>query len=194
MAENQGQDSSGIKALVGTELKALKQHLSVRSKLGQLVFWGLCVWSAYHLYSEWRPHSMFLGNPTVSLDAVAGTSGGYVVADTLTGTIVKSSDSSDVGRKFTFIGLDSNSPKVVVELGGEFPTATWTLQKVRENEMSMTLLMTRPVDRPIDKLLVDVDVIVIDKTTGKFAWAAAGAGTLSGHNNIYAAAAVGTGK
>jgi hypothetical protein len=185
VAENQGQDSSGITALAGT-LKTLKRLANQR--ISGLVFLGLCVWGVYHLYSAWRPHSIFLGNPTVSLHDVAGTPG-YVLADTLTGTIIKSSDSSDVGKKFTFLRLDSSSPKVIVDIGGEFPTATWALQKIRENETSMTLLMTSA-----GAGLVDVDVIVIDKTTGKFAWASAGASTLFGHNNIYAAASVGAGK
>jgi len=112
----------------------------------------------------------------LSLDDVAGTPG-FVMADNLMGTVVRSSDRSDVGTKLTFVGLLSNAPKVVFESGITSP-----MQKVHEGPNSLTLLLVASGSG-------SVDVFVIDKVTGKFSRASAG-----GVAGVYASASVGTCK
>lgn len=91
------------------------------------------------------------------------------------GTVLRSSDQAEVGKKLTFVGLLSAAPKVVSEDGVTSP-----LQKVHEDADLMTLLL-------VASGTGSVDAFVIDKRTGKFARAVAG--KLAG---VYVLASVGT--
>jgi len=111
---------------------------------------------------------------TVNLDDV-DKDPHFVMANNLMGIVVKSSDSADVGKKITFVSLDSAAPKVVFESGMTSP-----VQKVHEDDASLTLLLVAPMSG-------SVDAFVIDKKTGRFARAAAGSFT-----GVHALASVGT--
>jgi len=113
---------------------------------------------------------------TIDFDSVAGTPA-FVMADNLMGTILKSSDVKEVGKKVTFVGLHSSTPKVVFETGMTSP-----LQKIHEDNDSLTLLL-------VASLSGSTDAFVINKKTGKFARASAGS-----FASVYASASVGTCK
>jgi len=113
---------------------------------------------------------------TIDFDSVAGTPA-FVMADNLMGTILKSSDVKEVGKKVTFVGLHSSTPKVVFETGMTSP-----LQKIHEDNHSLTLLL-------VASLSGSTDAFVINKKTGKFARASAGS-----FASVYASASVGTCK
>jgi len=113
---------------------------------------------------------------TIDFDSVAGTPA-FVMADNLMGTILKSSDVKEVGKKVTFVGLHSSTPKVVFETGMTSP-----LQKIHEDNDSLTLLL-------VASLSGSTDAFVINKRTGKFARASAGS-----FAGVYASASVGTCK
>ena len=84
----------------------------------------------------------------------------FIMADNLMGTVLKSSDPSDIGRKITLVGLQSATPKVVVENG------TFPLTKMADSEDTMVLMLVTPGG--------SVDGFVVDKKGGKFARVEAG--------------------
>jgi len=117
------------------------------------------------------------GGSAIELDASAGMSG-FMMADHLAATIVKSTDTSEVGRKLTFVNVNTDAPMVVFETGLQSP-----LKKVHEDNTSMTLVL-------VGSGTGSVDAFVIDKTTGLFArGTATAASTAAG---IRAHAAVGS--
>jgi len=117
-----------------------------------------------------------MGRGPLNLDDVAG-SPGFAMTDNLMGTIVRSSDASDVGKKITFVGLRTEAPKVVFESGMTSP-----LMKVDDGPKTMTLLLVASGSG-------SVDAFVIDKMSGKFSRASAGS-----FAGVYASASVGTCK
>jgi len=110
----------------------------------------------------------------LDLEDVAGTPG-FRMTDNLAATIIKSSDQSQVGYNLTFVGLQSGAPKVVFAEDG----MTSPVEKVSEGEKSVTLLL-------VASGTGSVDAFVIDKETGHFARASAGAPA-----GVYASASVG---
>lgn len=109
----------------------------------------------------------------LTLDDVA-RSPGFVMADNLVGTVLKSSNQAEVGRQLTFVGLLSAAPRIVFDSGMTSP-----VQKVADSPNAITLLLVASGSG-------SVDVFVIDKNAGKFSRAAAGA--LAG---VHALASVG---
>lgn len=111
----------------------------------------------------------------ISLDAATPGESSFVMSDNLMGTLTKVSHRPEAGKKVTFIGLNSNKPKVVFESGTTSP-----LQKVFENESTLTAILVASGSGSID-------AFVIDKKTGKFSHVTAG-----NFMAVYATAAVGT--
>lgn len=111
----------------------------------------------------------------ITLDPSTLGEPGFVMSDNLMGTLIKSSSHDQIGDKVTFVGLNSNQPKVVFESGTTSP-----LQKIYESERTLTLILVALGSGSIDSF-------VIDKKTGKFARVTAG-----NVYGVYATAAVGT--
>jgi hypothetical protein len=109
----------------------------------------------------------------VDLDHVPPTPG-FFMSDNLMGTVSASSDPKEVGKKITFVGLESSSPKVVFESGITSP-----LVIVHNDVQVMTLMLIASTG--------SVDTFAIDKMDGRFARASAGAFT-----GVNALASVGT--
>lgn len=86
----------------------------------------------------------------------------FLMTDNLMGTILQSSDRKEIGRKVSFIGLNSDQPKVLFESSVTFP-----LKKVFESEKTVSLVLVASGSGSIDGF-------VIDKTTGKFSRISAG--------------------
>ena len=87
---------------------------------------------------------------------------GFRIMNNMMGTIQQSSDEKEVGKKVSFIDMNSNSPKVLYESGLTSP-----LQIVYNSNETLTLQI-------VAKDTGSTDTFIIDKTTGKFARAAAG--------------------
>jgi hypothetical protein len=85
----------------------------------------------------------------------------FAMAENLLLTVKDSSDSKEIGKKITLIGLTTNHPKAKVESGSVSP-----LQKVFESESTLTFLL-------IDSDTGSVDAFVIDKKKGHFSSATA---------------------
>lgn len=112
---------------------------------------------------------------SIALDSATPGESSFVMSDNLMGTLIKSSNRTEVGSKVTFVGLKSNKPKVVFENGTTSP-----LQNVFENESTLTAILVASGSGSID-------AFVIDKKTGKFSRVTAG-----NMGVVYATAAVGT--
>lgn len=98
------------------------------------------------------------------------TSPAYVFGDNLNAVFTQSTQKSDVGGKITFIGLKTDSPKVLFASGVETG-----LKKTFENEETLSLVQVATVSGGID-------AFVINKKTGTFsrAWAGNLFGAYSG--------------
>jgi hypothetical protein len=99
----------------------------------------------------------------------------FQMSNNMMGTILQSSDREEIGHKVSFIGLNTNEPKVLYESGVTSP-----LQRIYESDRTLTLQI-------VASGTGSVDTFVIEKKTGKFARAAAG--SLAG---VYASAGLGT--
>lgn len=99
---------------------------------------------------------------------------GFVWRPNIMGTIVRASNPSEIGKKVTFVGLNSSAPKVVFESGVTSP-----LQRLYEDEQTITLVLVATGSGSLDGF-------VIDKKTGKFARATAGS-----FIGVYASASIG---
>lgn len=86
----------------------------------------------------------------------------FIMSDNLMGTILQSSSKDEIGKKVSFIGLNSDSPKVLFESGMTSP-----LEKVFESKETMSLILVASGSGGIDGF-------VIDKTSGKFSRVSAG--------------------
>lgn len=104
----------------------------------------------------------------------------FVMSDKLIGTIVQSSDKSDIGKNLTFIGLNSAQPEVLFESGMSYP-----LKKIFESERTLSLVLAT-VSRS-----GGIDSFVIDKKTGKFSRVSVGLIEISG---VYSVASLGACK
>lgn len=104
----------------------------------------------------------------------------FVMSDRLMGTIVQSTDKSDIGKTLTFIGLNSDQPEVLFESGMSYP-----LKKIFENERTLSLALAPPSKSG------GLDDFVIDKRKGKFSRISAGLIEIKG---VYSVASLGVFK
>lgn len=99
---------------------------------------------------------------------------GFVMSKNLVGSVVKSSDKKEIGKKISFINLHTESPGVLFESGGTSP-----MQKIFEDDKILVI-------QQVASGTGSIDTFLIDKKTGKFARTASG--SLAG---IYAHASIG---
>lgn len=95
-------------------------------------------------------------------------------------TIEQSSDRSEIDRKISLIGIDTEQPKILFEGHKGESSGTSPMKKIFETSDALTLQL-------VASLTGSVDTFVIDKKSGKFARAAAG--NLAG---VYASASLGS--
>ncbi len=107
-------------------------------------------------------------------------SASFVMSDKLMGTIVQSSDKNDIGKNFTFTGLNSAYPEVLFESGMSYP-----LKKRFENERTLSLVLAAVSKSG------GIDSFVVDKKTGKFSRVSAG---LIASSGVYSVASLGVCK
>lgn len=108
-------------------------------------------------------------------DSKLQTTPSFQMMNNLIGTIQQSSDKKEIGKKVSFIDLNSTMPEVLLESGMTTP-----LQIIYNTDETMTL-------QCVAKWSGSTDTFIIDKKTGKFARASAGS-----FLGVYATASLGT--